>query len=275
LLVFVTFILYPTLLTFNFSLTDWDGYGPRTWIGFGNYAAAVADPLVHRAVLNNVVYIFFHSVLPIFAGLVLASLIGRSRIRGLAVFKVGLFLPQIMPVVAIGIIWRWLLSPLQGPVNIMLESIGLEALAKPWLGDFGLALPTIGLIATWIWTGFCMVIFTAGLQKIDPALFESAQIDGAGPVAEFVYVTLPSLRYEVVVTFFYTVLIGLHVFGLVYVTTEGGPGDTTLPLALYTYRNVFTYHQVGYGSSVAILTTLLVLGVAVGLVAVQERRLSV
>jgi raffinose/stachyose/melibiose transport system permease protein len=274
-IVFLTFILYPAILTFNYSLTEWDGYGQKTYVGLGNYVQVLTtDPLVWRALKNNFAYIVFYSAAPMVSGLVLASLIYRSRIRGLTVLRAGLFLPQIMPVVVIGIIWRWLLSPLQGPANLLLDALGLESLARPWLGDFATALPTVGLIGTWIWTGFCMVIFLAGLQKIDPALFEAAQIDGAGPVAEFFAITVPSLRYEAVVTFFYTVIIALHVFGLVYVSTEGGPGEATLPIALYTYRNVFTYHRVGYGSAIAIVTSILVLSVAVALVVAQERRLA-
>jgi len=270
---FGVFILYPAILTFLYSLTDWDGYGQATPAGVTNYVEALAaDPLFWRAITNNLLYVVFFSLLPTGLGLVIASLVGRSRIRGLTTLKVGLFLPQIMPVVVIGIIWRWLLSPLQGPVNVALRSLGLQSLARPWLGDFATALPTVGLIATWVWTGFCVVVFVSGLQKIDPSLFEAAQLDGAGPVVEFFAVTLPGLRYEITVTLLYTVIIALHVFGLVYVTTEGGPGTATLPIGLYTYRNVFTYHRVGYGSAVAVITTLLVLSVAVGLITLQERR---
>src|SRR6185295_6831512 len=122
-----------------------------------------------------------------------------------AVARTVLFLPQVIPLVAAGIIWGWLLS-LSGLINEILSAVGLGTITRAWLGDFDWALPAVGLIGIWVLLGFCTVLLLAGMTKIDPALYESARIDGANWLREFVSVTLPNLRYEIGVCLTVTVV---------------------------------------------------------------------
>ncbi len=148
-------------------------------------------------------------------------LTGRIR-GGLTAFRTIFFLPQVLPLVAVGITWRWLYSE-DGIVNQGLSAIGLGGITRAWLGDYNLALIALGLIGTWVMSGLCMMLFLSGAQKLDPALFEAAVLDGAGPFRQFTAVTLPGLRSEITIALVITTIAALASFDLVFVTTNGGP----------------------------------------------------
>jgi raffinose/stachyose/melibiose transport system permease protein len=179
------------------------------------------------------------------------------RLRAAPFFRVGLFLPYIMPGVLIGVVWRWLLNPVFGPVNAILERFGLPT--PTWLGDFDLALPTVGLIGAWAAYGFCYVVFLAGMQKIPLDLFEAARLDGAGPVREFWTVTVPGLRREIAVVLSVNLINALRAFDVIYATTQGGPGHQTEVVALYMINSAFGINRVGYGAALAVLLAVVTL----------------
>src|SRR5207247_7249906 len=131
------------------------------------------------------------------------------------------------PLVAAGIAWSWLLSS-DGLVNQLLSAVGLAGVTRAWLGDFGTALPAVGVIGAWVLLGLCTLLLLAGLSKIDPALYEAARLDGAGPVREFLAITLPSLRQEIGVCVTVTVIAALSASDIVYISTRGGPGTQTM-----------------------------------------------
>lgn len=258
--VFSLFVFYPLITTLRYSLTKWDGFGTPRFVGLANYITAfLHDPIFRVVLRNNFAYIVFFSAIPIGIGLLLASLIARANIKGIVFFRTVLFTPQIVPLIATGIIWCWILSPILGVVNELLSLLGLGKLTRAWLGDPSTALFSVGGIGSWVWYGFCMVIFLAGIQKIDESFYDAAKIDGANAFHQFLNVTVPGLRYELTVAIIITVTQALRVFALVYVTTRGGPGRVTLPISLYTYNNVFQFHKVGYGASLAVILTAFIL----------------
>lgn len=258
-LIYSLFILYPAASTLWYSFHEWSGIGQATWIGLGNYARLLTDSLFWTALGNNLLFLVFYTLIPISIGLVLAAILHQRRLRGATAYRTLLFLPQILPGALIGVIWRWMYNPVFGPINAFLKTIGLGALAQPWLGDFQLALPSVGLVASWYFYGFCMAVFVAGIQKIDTSLYDAARIDGANENQQFWHVTLPGLRQEVAVVLIFTFIAALKVFDLVFVTTRGGPGNQTLVASLYLYRNAFQRSAVGYGAAVAVIITLLVI----------------
>lgn len=269
-LIYSLFVLYPAASTLWYSLHEWSGIGQATWIGFANYRRLIEDPLFWTALVNNIQFLAFYTVIPILIGLILAAILNQSWLRGATTYRMLLFLPQILPAALIGVIWRWIYNPAFGPLNKFLESVGLGGLAKPWLGDFNLALPSVGLVASWYFYGFCMAVFVAGIQKIEPSLYDAAKIDGANSSQQFWHVTLPGLRHEIAVVLIFTFVAALKVFDLVFVTTRGGPGNETLVASLYLYRNAFQQSAVGYGATVAVAITLLVVVAAVILRRFQE-----
>ena len=174
--------------------------------------------------LRLVVWFGFISVA---LGLVVASVIHRVETGRLGVIaRTVLFLPQVIPLVAAGIIWGWLLA-IPGLINQILRAVGLGAITRAWLGDFDWALPAVGFIGIWVLLGFCVVLLLTGMTKVDPALYESGRIDGASWFAEFVRITIPLLRHEIGVCLTVTVIAALAAFDIVYVSTAGGPGNST------------------------------------------------
>ena len=140
--------------------------------------------------LHSAILIAFYAVIPVMLGLLLTAALTRTAIRGFRFFRTTLFLPQLVAGVVIAQAWTWVYDA-EGPLNRVLELVGLGSLVRPWLGDFTWALPSIGVIGTWVTFGLCMVLFVAGVQKIPLELYDAARVDGAGAVREFFAVTLP------------------------------------------------------------------------------------
>ena len=258
LLIYAVFVLVPALLTVAYSLFRWNGVGPATWVGLSNYANVLNDPDLLETIFNAFRLVVFFSFVPVGLGIIVASVIHRVATGRLgAMARTVLFLPQVIPLVAAGIIWGWLLA-LPGLINQILAAAGLSQLTRAWLGDFDWALPAVGVIGIWVLLGFCTVLLLTGMTKIDQSLYESARIDGAGWFAELWHVTLPSLRYEIGVCLTVTVIAALAAFDIVYVATGGGPGNATAVPGIQIYILAFTERQVGLASALAVLLMLLV-----------------
>lgn len=163
-----------------------------------NYVKIFQDAALYEAILHSLALIVFFSVIPIGVGLLMTALLMGKVRRGMTFFRIVFFLPQVLPLVAVGITWRWLYSE-NGAVNQLLDAIGLASVTRAWLGDYGLALIALGLIGTWVMSGLCMMLFLAGAQKIDPSLYEAARLDGAGALRQFRHVTVPGVRREITV----------------------------------------------------------------------------
>ncbi|MGW0215404.1 carbohydrate ABC transporter permease [Micromonospora chokoriensis] len=259
LVMYAVFVLRPLVLTFQYSLYDWNGIGVARWAGLDNYVTVFTDSDLLKIIGNAVVLIVFFSFIPVALGLLVASMVRRITTGAFGtVVRTILFLPQVIPLVAAGIAWSWLLSS-NGLVNQALRAVGLGGVARAWLGDFDTALPAVGVIGAWVLLGLCTILLVTGMSKIDPALYEAARLDGAGPVREFLAVTLPSLRQEIGVCLTVTIIAALASFDIVYISTSGGPGlQTTVP-GLEIYRLAFSQRQVGLASALAVVLMLLVL----------------
>jgi raffinose/stachyose/melibiose transport system permease protein len=256
---YALFVLQPLALTVQYSLYRWDGVGPATWVGLNNYAAVITDPRLVETLANAFRLVVFFSVIPVALGLITASVIQRVASGPLGtVSRTVLFLPQVIPLVAAGIVWGRLLS-LPGLVNQVLTAIGLRDVTRAWLGDFDTALPAVGAIGIWVLLGFCTVLLLTGMTKIDRALFESARLDGAGWLQEFRAITVPSLRHEIGVCVTVTVIAALAAFDIVYVSTGGGPGGATAVPGIQIYILAFLERQVGLASALAVVLVVLVL----------------
>jgi raffinose/stachyose/melibiose transport system permease protein len=259
LLFYAVFVLQPLVLTVQYSLYRWDGVGPATWVGLANYASVLSEPKLLETLFNAFRLVLFFSLIPVALGLVTASVIHRVATGWLGtVSRTILFLPQVIPLVAAGIIWGRLLS-LSGLVNQGLTAIGLDGITRAWLGDFDTALPAVGIIGIWVLLGFCTVLLLTGMTKIDTALFESARLDGAGWLQEFRAITIPSLRYEIGVSLTVTIIAALAAFDIVYVATGGGPGNATAVPGIQIYILAFLERQVGLASALAVVLVILVL----------------
>ncbi len=259
LLVFTVFLAIPVIGAVVLSLTGWNGvsWDTASFVGLDNYLTAFRDRRFWIALWHNLLLIPYFVILPAVLGLAPAALVHQLKIRGAAIFQAGLFLPYIMPGVLIGVVWRWLLNPVFGPVNDVLERMGFSP--PTWLGDFRLALPTIGFIGAWAAYGFCYVVFVAGMQKIPADLYDAARLDGANGWQEFVAVTLPGLRREIAVVLSVNLINTLRAFDVIKATTDGGPGDETSVLALFMINSAFGSNRAGYGMAIAIFLAVVTL----------------
>jgi len=256
---FGAFVIYPLITAVRYSFYRWNGIGASVWVGVDNYVRVFTDPELLISIVNALVLILFFTVIPVASGLALATLI-RTMPPGpfATIARTVLFLPQIIPLVAAGIAWSWMYAQ-TGTINTILDSVGLGFLAQSWLAGFGTALPAVGLIGSWVLTGLCTILLLTGIGKIDTSLYEAARLDGAGWWREFVTVTLPGLRQEIAVLVTITVIAALSSFDIIYTTTKGGPGTSTLVPGISIFRLAFTQSEVGLASAFGIVLLALVL----------------
>ncbi|MFE5164084.1 carbohydrate ABC transporter permease [Streptomyces sp. NPDC056697] len=273
LIVYAVFLLYPFGQSVWLSFVHWDGLTVATPAGFDNYRALFSDASLRAPFLHALLLLVFYAALPVAIGLLLAALMSRVRIRGMTFFRTVLFLPQVLALIVVGVAWRSILAP-DGLLNDALRAVGLGGLARPWLGDYTWALPAVGIVGTWVGTGLCMVLFLAGAQRIPRELYEAARMDGAGPLREFLTVTLPGLRPQIAVALTLTIVAGLRNFDLIYITTSGGPGNATSVPAYEVYHRAFETNQVGSAAAVGVALTVLIFVLTVTVSRLVEGRRS-
>lgn len=251
------FVLAPLAATVFYSFTDWDGLSRPTFVGWANYVDQLADPRTLAALRNALYLLVFFSLIPIALGLVFAAVLNRKKMPGLGFSRAVLFLPQVIPLVVIGYAWKWVYST-DGVLNEALRAAGLDSWTRYWLADMTWSLTAVGVVAAWVNAGFCMVLFLSGIARIDQALYDAAQVDGAGRIREFFAVTLPGIRGELLVALTVTVIGGLRSFDVVYTTTGGGPIFATQVPALRVYQLAFQASEPAAGASVAVMLTVVI-----------------
>ncbi len=251
--VYFLFFIFPVIRSLLSSFYQYETMFRRSFSGLENYILVLKDSKFWISLSHNGILILFMMLLPGIAGLLLATLFELGKPKFGKVFEVSCFAPQILSLVVVGVIWKWIYNPVFGILNHFLTILGLESLTRPWLGDASTALAAVGFTGTWVNYGFAMVIFMAGYKKIPRSLFESASLDGAGFWRQFYSISLPSLAGESAVVFTYLYIQSLKTFDLSYIMTKGGPGDSTSVLSLYIFKNAFQYNRMGYSAALAIL----------------------
>jgi multiple sugar transport system permease protein len=249
----LVFVAGPVLASLAMSFTDIRSADLRdplgvNLIGFGNYAKLFSDELFARAVVNTAIVVLAGVPLTLTLGLAAAIGINSGLTKFRSVFRVGYYLPVVTSIVAIAVVWRFLLQPESGLVNSLLRLLGVDG--PNWLGSTTLALPSIIAMIVWRGLGFQMIIFLAGLQAIPKELYEAAKVDGAGAWKQFRHVTLPSLRP----TLLFASVIGmiglLFVFEEPFVMTRGGPLDATTTVSFQIYSQ-FGFGNYGYAAAMS------------------------
>ena len=271
LVLYAIFVVYSFLSTIYFSMTDWDGAQPvKRFIGLENYQHLFQDQLMWLSLTHNLIWIAVGTLTPVVIGLVLATLVW-SGVRGRIVFRTIFFMPVVLSTVVVGMIWAWIYHPMFGPINLILRAVGLESVARGWLGDLTWALYALLLAALWAYFGFCFVILLAALQNVDMELHDAAKIDGANAWRRFINVTVPQLRPVLTMLLAYTLVGGFNVFDIVYIMTKGGPANATEVLSTYTYTMAFKQNQVGYGAALTMIITVLSLAASFLFITFRER----
>ena len=275
-LAFLAVIVLPFVMNTATSFTDWQGVGDVHWTGLANYRRLMDDAAFWESFRHSLAMVVAMAVVPTAIGLVLAAALfdfvaKHFGPRTASVIRACFYLPQILPIAVGGIVWSWILAPEDGALNAALKAIGLSSLGQDWLGDPDIALYSVMGVMIWVQIGFPLVIFMAGLQRVDPALYEAAELDGASWWRRLWHVTLPQIRPEIYVVLLWCTIAALKVFGAVYVLTKGGPGGATDVPSYFSFQNFFEKTQVGYGSAIATVLTLLVLALALTGLRLQTR----
>lgn len=269
-------ILIPLVWNIYLTFTKYRGIKPPEWIGLDNWEKLLGDSTFWASFGNSIAMVVAMVVVPTLLGLVLAAmlfdLIGKKFGGKLASFlRATYYLPQILPAVIAAIVIGWILRPQNGALNQVLEAIGLGSLQHNWLGSPDTALPSIMIIMIWVQLGYPIVIFMAALQRVDPELYEAAELDGANWFQRFRAITVSIIRPEIFVVTLTCTIAALKVFGPIYTLTGGGPGTSTIVPAYYAYSEFFQSQQVGYGATIATALTIVVAAVAVVFVIAQTR----
>jgi len=276
LLAFLVVIVIPFMATIAVSFTKWNGVQVPKWVGLDNYITLLSDPYFVASFQNTMILLLAMVVVPTVLGLLLAGLLysfvaRRFGSRTASFFRAGFYLPQVMPVAVAGVVWGWILTP-DGALNSLLQSAGLGVLAQNWLGNPDIALFSVMAMMIWFQIGFPLVIFFTALQRMDQTITEAAALDGASGWQTFIHVTVHQIRPEIFVVVLMTTIATFKVFAQVFVLTRGGPGTATYVPSYYTYLNFFQKSQVGLGSAVATIVTVVVVAVAVVFINFQARR---
>jgi multiple sugar transport system permease protein len=268
------FFFVPVLAAFGLSLTDFDIYSLADlrnlrFVAFRNYADLLVNPLFWQAVGNTLYFVVLGVPLSIAASLGAALLLDSPLARFKPFFRTALFAPVVTTLVAVAVIWRYLLHARYGLINYALGEVGIGPI--DWLGDPHWAMPAIVLFAVWKNFGYNMIIFVAGLQTIPQDLYEAARIDGASAFSRFRHVTLPGLGPVILLVSLLTVAGYLQLFAEPYVMTQGGPGQATVSVLYFMYEQGFKWWNLGIASAVAFLLFVLMLGVTVAQLAIGRR----
>ena len=255
------FVGLPMLLALAIGFYEVDGFGGYRFVGLANYWRMWRDPLFWTSLRVTLIYAALLVPALYVSGLGLALLVQRGG-RFETVIRSMFFAPQMVSLVVVAMVWQILLVEKVGILSRLLGWLGLPGLSL--LGDPNLALSTLVAVSVWFMMGFYMLIFLGGLQDIPAEYYEAAELDGAGPLARFRYITLPLLRptsFFVVLVSVVTAAAGGQVFDLIYVMTKGGPANATSALIVYIYRQAFQFGAFGYASAMASLLVALLMAV--------------
>lgn len=260
LFIYVVFILVPVAWVLYLSFTNFTILNPGQWVGAKNYMTLLKDSIFHKALLNTLAYWICTVIPTMLAGLILANFL-NMKIRGIALFRASIYLPGVISSVAVAMTWLWLLDPMAGPVNTVLNALGFRG--GNWLVDTQTALGSIMVIGVWTGIGYAMIIYLAGLQGIPDHLYEAAEMDGASGVRQFVQITFPLLRPITFFLFITMTIRSFQVFDFVYILTNGGPANSTTTIVNEIVKASFQEYRMGYASSIAIVLLLITLLVTI------------
>ncbi len=262
------FFVLPVIAAFVLGFVQWDLIQAPQWVGLGNYAALLQDPLFWIGLRNTIIYTVVSVPVSVFLSLLLAIAL-NTGLRERHLYRVAYFMPYVSMPVALALIWKWIYDPQLGLIDNVLSALNLPQ--PPWLSDASWALPSLIIMAIWGSLGYNMIVFLAGLQGISHELYEAASIDGTTVLTRFWYITVPLISPATFFVLVISMINSFQVFDSVYIMTAGGPGDATRVLGLLIYQNAFQYFKMGYAAAFAWALFALVLVVTLVQVIGQKR----
>lgn len=255
LIVYLVFFGYPILQSFYIAFFRWSGLSDKKiFVGFDNFIRLFNDEVVWKALRNNMVMYIFGTIFTFTIAIFLATVLVKKDLKESKFYRIVFLFPNVLSVVIVSIIWSFIFSPTMGLLNNTLKMLGLESLTRTWLGDENTVLGALVVPQVWMFTGFFMVLYMAGMKNIPKSMYEAAKIDGASEVRQFFSITIPML-WEIIRTslVFFVSRAFQSTFSLVYVTTSGGPNRASEILATYMYEQGFVNSNFGYATVIGLL----------------------
>jgi raffinose/stachyose/melibiose transport system permease protein len=256
LVIYLTYIILPVIVSFYYSLTEYSGIGAAKFVGLKNYTVLWEDPLFWIS-LKNTLIVLVVAVLLLLPGSFLLALLLNTKLKGSHAVKASNFAPSIVAPILVGLIWVFILDPQMGLVNVFLRNLGMEQLALQWIGGASLTPYSVGVVFTWQMIGFNATIFLAGLKMIPRDVYESSSIDGAGKWQQLFLITIPMMNETVKINVVLIITGVFKIFETVFLLTNGGPNHLSEVMVTYMYNVTFTSGEYGYGMSIAVVTFLL------------------
>lgn len=240
----VIFIIIPVFCSFSLSFFDWDLLNEMKFVGLDNYKSIFTDKLFWQMLKTTFVYAFSTTFFGVIIPLVLACIL-NNKIRGSEFYKAAYFIPFITPMIVIAMVWQWIFDPNIGLVNQILHC------HLNWLYDKDLALPILIFISVWKLIGYNMIIFLSGFATINQELLEASKIDGADGIKTFRYITIPLLAPTILFVIITSSISAFQVFDLIYITTQGGPENSTMVVVYSIYKYAFEHFDIGRANAIA------------------------
>ena len=269
----IVFVYGPAVENIIYSFYAWSSMSPDwRFVGFANYGELFANPIFWTALLNNFIYAVISVVFQVAFALGLAAVLQASVFgSGLrSFFRTTLFLPSILPVTVVGLLWQLIYQPTIGLIDQLLYSTGLESLSHVWLGEEHTALIAVVMVSQWQWTGYMMALFMVAIAAIPRDLYEALDMEGASKLQAFRHLTVPGVRESTLIFAVITIFGAFKVFDIVWVMTAGGPNHASEVLGTHMYRSAFRDDVVGYASAVA--TVIFFLTISVGYMQLKLQR---
>jgi multiple sugar transport system permease protein len=265
---FCVFVAFPVIFSFVLIFNKWDVLTPMRWAGLSNFERLFNDVQFYKAIRNTLVFLVIYIPLQTVVSLGLAVLL-NCRIRAQGLFRVIYFLPVIVSGVVVTILWQELYAFDTGVLNTIITSMGFKPV--PWLSSAKMAMPSIAIMAAWKGLGLYIILFLIGLQSIPRQIYEAADIDGAGTVQKFLYITVPALRNVMSLIIVLSTIGGFSLFVEPFIMTGGGPMSSTLSVMLYIYNQAFVFGHMGYAAAMSFVFTFFILLVVLFQKKVLER----
>ncbi|CAA9334559.1 MAG: ABC transporter, permease protein 1 (cluster 1, maltose/g3p/polyamine/iron) [uncultured Nocardioidaceae bacterium] len=265
------FLVFPMANAAYYVFVDFNGIDPSPpWIGLSNFTELAQDPDVWAAFKNNVIWIVVGTTAPLVVGLAFALLVWTVH-RGSRWYRLAFFFPYVLPQVAVGVVWGWIYEPSRGWLNRALEFVGLGSFTRGWLGDPDTALYAVLGTAVWTAAAFVFIIVLSALRNVDADLMDAARLDGTNSFQRLVYVIIPQIMPVFLMVTTITLLGGFSVFDIIFVMTGGGPAGATDVLGTYAYSSAFQLNRISYGTTLALIITVLAIPFAVMMNRLQRR----
>lgn len=250
-----TFMFYPTVSVFFMSMFKWGGYSPnKEFVGLENFRILIKDMNFFRAFQNSIFLIVVVTVITLTLALIFASILTREKFKGVNLFRIVFYIPNILSIVVIAAIFSAIYNPSDGLLNSMFHGLKLDGLKQMWLGDQKIVIYSIAFALIWQAIGYYMVMYMASMASIPESLYEASALEGAGPIRQFFDITLP-LTWNTIrttLTFFVISTINLS-FLLVKAMTNGGPDGSTEVFLSYMYKQAYTNSSYGYGMAIGVV----------------------